>query len=175
MNKYLKHLKVILKHKYEVMKCCFSCGLYLQGIKHDLSKFLPTEFFSSARYFQGNRSPIEAEKEDIGYSIAWFNHKGRNRHHWEWWTDFEVDGIVIASKIPEKYVYEMVCDFVGAGKAYNKGKWNQDMPLNYHLKIKKNRIFHPDTLKLFEHILLFIKNFGLKDTLHQMKLKSFKY
>lgn len=88
MNKYLEHLKVVCKHKSIVFKLMKKCGYGWQGLKHDMSKFSPTEFFSSARYFQGTRSPIDKEKEVLGYSNAWLHHKGHNKHHWEYWVDF---------------------------------------------------------------------------------------
>ena len=64
MNVAWKHLKTILKHKAIVFRECKSCGIMWQGIKHDLSKLTPAEFLPSARYFQGDRSPIEKEKEE---------------------------------------------------------------------------------------------------------------
>ena len=110
MSKYFKHLKTVLKHKAIVFKLMFKCGYGWQGFCHDLSKFGITEFISSAKHFQGNKSPIEKEKEEIGYSKAWLHHKGHNKHHWEYWTDFDNNGNIIVNKIPYKYVVEMVCD-----------------------------------------------------------------
>ena len=66
-----KHFKKICKHKYYVGKYCFKFGLYRQGITHDLSKFNPIEFWTSVKYYQGNRSPIEAEKEDKAYKTVY--------------------------------------------------------------------------------------------------------
>ena len=63
MNKYIMHFVTITKHIYYVRKFCFKCGFYKRGLLHDLSKYSPIEFFSSAKYFQGNRSPIDAEKQ----------------------------------------------------------------------------------------------------------------
>lgn len=120
--KCIKHFKVITKHKWEVFKACCKVGLVWRGIVHDLSKYSITEFVASAKYFQGNRSPIDAEKNKVGYSVAWQNHKGKNKHHWHYWTDFE-DGKLIILRMPPKYLIEMICDWVGAGKAYNKGNW----------------------------------------------------
>ena len=131
MGACVKHFKTVCKHKWVVFKECHACGITWQGIIHDMSKFGITEFVPSAKYFQGNRSPINAEKEKNGYSIAWLHHKGINKHHWEWWTDFDdEDGKIIANKIPYKYVVEMVCDWIGAGKVYSKEKWTQEEPLN---------------------------------------------
>ena len=65
------HLKTITKHKIAVTKLCFRCGLYKQGLLHDLSKYSWVEFSAGARYYQGNRSPIDREKEVKGYSLGW--------------------------------------------------------------------------------------------------------
>jgi len=156
MNKYWEHLKTITKHKIEVGKVCFKIGLYKQGITHDLSKYSPIEFFSSARYFQGNRSPIDAEKEERGYSIAWQHHKGHNPHHWEYWIDNLGTKENTPCKIPYKYVLEMICDWIGAGKVYSKEKWSKEEPLKYYCKCVSTRIFHPATQVLIEHFLYVI-------------------
>ena len=70
------HLKTVSRHRYLVMKGCFRVGLYRQGLLHDLSKFSPTEFMVGARYWQGTRSPNNAEREEKGYSASWLHHKG---------------------------------------------------------------------------------------------------
>ena len=68
--------------KCEVMKNCFAVRLYRQGLLHDLSKYSWEEFATGVKYYQGNRSPNAAEKEEKGYSAAWLQkHKGRNKHH----------------------------------------------------------------------------------------------
>lgn len=87
MNKYWEHFKTITKHRHKVMWLCFRIGLYSQGLLHDLSKYSPIEFLTSAKYYQGTSSPIDAEKKDKGYSLAWQHHKGHNPHHWEYWVD----------------------------------------------------------------------------------------
>lgn len=117
MNKYVKHLKTITIHKAAVMKNCFKAGLYWQGLVHDLSKYSPTEYLESVKYYQGNRSPIDACKEDKGYSEAWLHHKGRNKHHYEFWQD-NFDKGTVHLQMPFKYALELVCDYIGAGQAY---------------------------------------------------------
>ena len=67
---FFGHLFTVLHHKKLVLRYCFRLGLYRQGICHDLSKFSPVEFFAGVRYFQGNRSPNDAERQDKGYSAA---------------------------------------------------------------------------------------------------------
>lgn len=162
-----KHFKTICKHKAIVYRECKACGIPWRGLIHDLSKFTPTEFSASAKYFQGDSSPIEKEKAEKGYSIAWLNHKGHNRHHWEWWTDFGSNGEVIANKIPSVYVVEMLCDWIGAGMTYSKEKWTQAEPLNYFYKVRQGRHFHPDTEKLIIHLLEIIRDNGL-DEFHKV-------
>ena len=129
-----KHFKTITHHKVLVAKGCFKVGLYKQGLLHDMSKYSPTEFWVGAKYYQGDRSPNNAEREDIGYSSAWLHHKGRNKHHYEYWIDYSIDkehpGLV-GMKIPKKYMAEMFVDRVSAGKIYNGDKFDQKSPLEY--------------------------------------------
>lgn len=162
-----KHFKTVMKHKAVVFHECKACGITWQGITHDLSKFSPTEFSASAKHFQGTRSPIEAEKESLGYSVAWLHHKGHNKHHWEWWTDFDDNGNIIANKIPTKYVIEMVCDWIGAGKVYSKEKWTQAEPHEYFQKVRAGRHFHPDTELIIGKLLVRLKLNGL-DEFHKL-------
>lgn len=105
------HFKTITKHKILVGKLCFKVHLYKQGLLHDLSKYTPTEFITGIKYYKGTYSPNSAERNEIGYSTAWLHHKGRNKHHWEYWVDFTRKGQVPA-KMPYNYVLEMFCDRV---------------------------------------------------------------
>jgi len=162
-----KHFKTVIKHKRVVFRECLACGIGWQGIVHDLSKFSHTEFSPSAKFFQGNRSPIEAEKEDCGYSFAWLHHKGCNPHHWEYWIDFGSHGEIIADRIPKKYVVEMLCDWIGAGKVYAKGKWSQNDPLDYYNKVRAGRYFHPETEQVIVRFLELIRDDGL-DQFHKI-------
>lgn len=165
MNKYIKHFITITRHKYYVMKFCFKCGLYKRGLLHDLSKYSLTEFFSSAKYFQGTSSPIDAEKREKGYSLAWQHHKGHNPHHWEYWIDNVGTYKNTPCKIPIKYVIEMICDWLGAGIVYSKQKPNYNQPyaepLEYYNKCKNERIFHEETQELIEFYLNMIANKGI--------------
>ena len=103
MNWY-KHLKTINHHKWLVMKNCFRVGLYKQGLLHDLSKYSWAEFSVGVKYYQGDRSPNDAEREDKGYTSAWLHHKGRNKHHLEYWVDYSTDhsGALAGCKMPAK-------------------------------------------------------------------------
>lgn len=152
MNKYIKHFKTITKHKWYVMIACFKCGLIKQGLFHDFSKYSITEFKASAKYFQGKSSPIDTEKRANGYSLAWQNHKGKNKHHWQYWTDFE-NGNLTALLMPPKYLSEMICDWIGAGKAYNKGDWNIGVFKNWYINNKDKMILHSETRKCIEELI----------------------
>lgn len=174
MNKYWKHFKTITKHKVIVMYNCFRAGIIWRGLTHDNSKFGPTEFFSSAKYFQGTRSPIDAEKEVKGYSLAWQHHKGHNPHHWEYWIDNIGTYKNTPCKIPYDYVVEMICDWIGAGKVYSADKWNQHEPLAYYLKVRNSRIIHPDTEALILQFLKTIDEKGLKAFYTIAKAKGVK-
>lgn len=116
-NNVLKHLKTILIHKYWVGKYCFKAGLYWRGITHDLSKFSPTEFRESVVFYTGDASPIDTAKKKQGYSLAWFHHRGRNDHHHIYWVD-NIDEGGIAIKMPFDCAIEMICDYLGAARAY---------------------------------------------------------
>jgi len=114
---FFKHFKKVCKHKYWVFRYCVKARIPLQGLLHDMSKFSPVEFFESVKYYQGTSSPIDVAKKVNGYSKAWMHHKGRNKHHYEYWQDcFDQGGIAL--EIPMKYKKEMICDYIGAGRAY---------------------------------------------------------
>ena len=61
----INHFKTITEHKKEVLKGCIKAGIPLQGLMHDLSKYMPSEFIVGAIYYQGNRSPNEGEREAV--------------------------------------------------------------------------------------------------------------
>ena len=123
-----KHLRKILTHKFWVFLYCCKAGLFWQGLKHDMSKFSPTEFWESVKYYQGSSSPIDACKKDKGYSLSWQHHKGRNPHHYEHWTD-NYDKGTESIEMPYKYAVEMFCDYIGAARAYlgKNFSWNKEM------------------------------------------------
>lgn len=160
------HFKTITYHKLLVMKGCFRLGLYWQGLMHDMSKYSPSEFFVGVKYYQGNRSPNNAEREAIGYSSAWLHHKGRNKHHYEYWLDYSAaEGIgVVPAKMPVRYVAEMFVDRVSASKVYNGSHYKDSDPLAYYLKGKKYIQIHRDTGALLEQLLRMLSEKGEKET-----------
>ncbi len=164
MNKVISHLKTINQHKKLVTKLCFRCHLYKQGILHDLSKYSYVELKTGFHYYQGFRSPIDAEKEEKGYSLGWLHHKGRNKHHWEYWLDFNKDGLY-ACKMPTNYVIEMFCDRVAASMIYQGDNYTDRSALDYYINGKNYVKIHPETDALIYHLLEYLSIHGLDDTI----------
>ena len=170
--RYLENLKghfcTITRHRHEVMKNCFMAGIPVRGLLHDLSKYSMAEFLVGVSHYQGDRSPNEGEREDYGYSKAWMHHKGRNKHHFEYWTDYDpVTRIMSPVRMPKKYVVEMFCDRVAASKVYKGADYTDDCALNYFIRGKAKRNVNPDTSAELEYMLRMLAEKGEK--------KTFKY
>ena len=135
------------------MQYCFRMGLYRQGLMHDLSKYAPTEFLEGARCYQGTRSPNEKARADQGYSLAWLHHQGRNRHHFEYWTDYTADGIS-GIEMPAKYVAEMFCDRLAASRVYRGSEFRQADPWEFFQHTKQHAKLHDNTRDLLEDMLV---------------------
>ncbi|MDY4692895.1 MAG: DUF5662 family protein [Blautia sp.] len=157
------HFKTITRHKAWVMYYCFRVGLYRQGLLHDLSKYSPSEFWVGCKYYQGNRSPNNAEREDTGISSAWLHHKGRNKHHYEYWIDY-VPGdkhVIAGVPMPRKYIAEMVMDRISASRVYLGDAYNNTEPLKYFMKSKEKLWFlHPKTKRDLEALLRILNDHG---------------
>lgn len=166
-----QHFKTINHHKFLVMKGCFRVGLYKQGFLHDLSKYSPTEFLVGCKYYQGTASPNNREREVKGYSGAWLHHKGRNKHHMEYWIDYGVgtDKAMVGMKMPLKYVVEMFIDRVCASKNYQKEKYTDESAWEYYEKGKGHYMIHPDTQKLLEKLLRMLAEEGEDKTFSYIK------
>ena len=166
------HFKTITRHKLLVMKYCFRIGLYKQGLLHDLSKYSPTEFLVGCRYYQGNRSPNNAEREATGYSKAWLHHKGRNKHHYEYWIDYSINptgGKLVGMKMPKKYVAEMVIDRISASKNYLKEQYNDGSALAYYLNGRHMMLIDDEADYLARYLLTMLDMRGEEYLLHYMK------
>ena len=164
------HLKTITRHRFLVMVGCFRVGLISQGLTHDLSKYSPTEFWEGARYYQGTRSPNAAEREDKGYSEAWMHHKGRNRHHYEYWTDMNRQTKCYESvPMPRRYLAEMVMDRIAACKTYEGKAYTQASALNYFLKSRERELMHPKTREELEVLLRMLQDRGEGETFRYIR------
>ena len=156
-------LKTITRHKLLVMHYCFRAGMYKQGLLHDLSKYAPVEFLVGCKYYQGDRSPNNAEREDTGISKSWLHHKGRNKHHFEYWVDYAPgdEHIINGVPMPRKYIAEMVMDRISASRNYLGDKYDQHQPLDYYLKGKEKLWFiHPKTKRDLEGLLRILNDHG---------------
>lgn len=144
-----KHFKTITRHRWLVRKGCFKIGLYWQGLTHDLSKYSPAEFFEGCRFYQGSRSPNNKAREVLGVSNSWLHHKGRNKHHYEYWIDYSLDSpyFLAGLDMPKKYIAEMIVDRVSACKVYLGEKFNPRSPLEYYLKGREKMWFVSDKTK----------------------------
>ena len=151
------HFCTITYHKWLVCKGCFHIGLYRQGLLHDLSKYSPTEFSAGVKYFTGTRSPNDLQRRTEGYSAAWLHHKGRNRHHFEYWNDYTTDGDrehpVRPVVMPKRYVAEMFCDRVAASKVYHRDDYTDRSPLEYFENGRSSVLMHPETAALLHSML----------------------
>jgi len=157
----IRHFLTIEKHRHLVFRHCVRAGIPWQGLTHDLSKFSPTEFWRGARYYQGTCSPNDAERRIYGYSLAWMHHKGRNRHHFEFWTDLDpATHRYVPMEMPVRYAAEMFCDRMAASKVYQGKQYTDRHPLDYFLTKNARRLMHPATADRLERWLTILANEG---------------
>ena len=130
IRNFFGHLHTVNKHRFYVFKLSVRAGIPVRGLLHDLSKYSPIEFREGVKYYNGKRSPISVCKQEDGYSEAWLHHKGRNKHHFEYWIDVATPTKTLV--MPYKYAIEMICDTIAASIVYNGKDWQQDVPLNYY-------------------------------------------
>ncbi len=164
------HFKTITHHRRLVRAGCFQVGLYWQGLTHDLSKYAPSEFLVGAKYYQGTRSPNNAEREDM-------HHKGRNKHHYEYWIDYSLHaepGGMLPCPMPKKYIAEMIMDRIAACKTYQGDHYTDRSPLEYYLQGKDPAPLHPSTRKSLEHLLRMLAEKGEKKTFLYIKYRFLK-
>jgi len=150
VEKYFRYSSYILRHKWFVMCECFRSGLVWRGLKHDWDKFIPSSFLAYAKFFgkvsvrdeTGYYKPTNTG--DPAFERAWFRHTRINDHHWQHWVLSTEDG---EERFPmtKNAVKEMVCDWIGAGRA-------QGTPdtLAWWNKNKNKMKFHNDTLIAIE-------------------------
>ena len=161
----IKHFRTITKHRHKVIAHCAKAGILWQGLRHDLSKYSPTEFIPGAKFYQGTRSPNEKEREIYGCSLAWLHHKGRNRHHYEYWNDYNPKTRRPEPvEMPLRYVVEMFCDRVAASKTYNGDSYSDGDSYTYFLRIKGKHRMHEKTEELLNSLLEMLRDEGEERT-----------
>ena len=130
---------------------------------------MPAEFLVGAKYYQGTRSPNEGEREAYGYSKAWMHHKGRNKHHYEYWTDYNpATKLLEPVPMPKRYVIEMFCDRVAAGKIYRGEQYTNQNPLEYYNQ-GKHTLLHKKTAKQLEYLLKILAGKGEEYTFSYLR------
>ena len=176
--KLFKHLRTITKHRHKVIKHCAKAGIFFQGLFHDVSKLSPTEFIPSVKYYQGTRSPNEKERELFGYSKAWMHHKGRNKHHFEYWVDLNpATKMYEPVPMPMNYLKEMFCDRIAASKIYQGKNYKNSHPLEYFKRGNARKKMHQATADILEQWLTILAEQGEREAFrHIKKIKNnYKY
>lgn len=165
------HFKTITRHKLMVMKLCFRAGLYRQGLLHDLSKYSWTEFSKGIIYYQGDRSPNNYEREVTGLSLSWLHHKGRNRHHFEYWLDYDArsPGHVTGMLMPRRYVAEMFCDRIAACRVYEKENYTPASPAKFFYRSNGRFLMHDTTRRELGYLLTFLAVHGEGEALSYIR------
>ena len=168
--KLFRHLHTIGRHRRQVIRHCRKAGIFFQGLFHDLSKLSPTELFPSVKYYQGTRSPNEREREIFGYSRAWMHHKGRNKHHFEYWNDLNTTTKRYEPvPMPARYVVEMFCDRVAACKIYRGKEYKDSAALEYFLRGNARAKMHETTADMLEEWLRMLAEKGERETFEYIK------
>ena len=160
-QKFWGHLSTVTRHRHRVIAHCARAGILWQGLRHDISKYSPAEFWQGVKFFNGTHSPTEDERWTLGYSLAWMHHKGRNRHHWEYWTDYSMAQMrYVPVPMPRRYMAEMICDRIAASKIYNGERYTDACPLAYLQRGKMHDHMHPDTQALLTRFLTQLRDEG---------------
>ncbi len=162
------HTALVIRHKHKVFIHAVKCGIPFRGLMHDLSKFSPSEFFESVKFFQGHRSPIGVARREQGVSRAWLHHRGRNKHHIEYWYDHECDPLPM---MPYKYAVECVCDKLSATKTYAKKSYDDSMPLAHWERYGCKAPCNPKTSAFIERVFIDIRDHGEKYVLNKKYMK----
>lgn len=165
-----RHIWLVSKHKWLVFKLCCRIGLPWRGFMHDWSKFSPEEFFESVKYYNGKKSPITVCKMEKGYSKAWLHHKGRNKHHPEYWIDMSLPEKTVI--MPYKYAAEMVCDKMAAGIIYNQKDWTKNTQLEYYMKEREKSLIHPQIDKFMMAVFTQVSKEGIEKTYTKENIKK---
>lgn len=162
MKKFFGHLRLILKHRHRVIKNGWHCGIFWHCLRHDLSKFSPTEFWRSVHFYAGDHSPVLEERLENGYfSLICQHHAKRNKHHWEYWTDFFM-GTVVIMTMPWVYATEYVCDTLAASYCYDPKTFTAEKTLDYFLAREERNYMTQATKAYIRWCLTRFRDLGWK-------------
>lgn len=175
MGKLFKHLKVIRTHRKYVRKACFKMGIPIQGLLHDLSKYSLKEL-SIYKYYTGKGSPHQEARNQLGYSPSWIYHFHRNKHHQQFWLEDDENHNWKPIKIPYRYVIEILCDYIGAGKAYNNVLWTTKEPrLWWEKKCEGKCLMHEESIYLLKKLLYHLEALEDENNFYKWYRASKKY
>ena len=166
------HLHTVNRHRRLVRRYCLKLGLVWQGLTHDLSKYSPTEFWRGCKYYQGWRSPNDQERLENGVSLAWLHHKGRNKHHYEYWIDYSMQALpggMAPVPMPDRYIAEMIMDRIAASKVYMGDKYTDRSPLDYYYRGTDKAPIHPKTKAKLLYVLEMLAEQGEEKTFQFIK------
>ena len=129
---------------------------------HDISKFLPSEFIPYSLHDFSLDNPggedvgyyKPTETEDKAFDYAWLLHLKRNKHHWQFWTLPEDVGGLKVLEMPLKHRKEMLCDWIGAGKAQGRRSPKEDT----YQEVRKWYDCHQTKLQLGEETRQWIED-----------------
>ena len=171
VKKIWGHLGVVNRHRFKVFCLCCKVGIPWRGLVHDLSKYTPTEFIETAKYFdEGKFSPIRSCKKDKGYSLAWIHHKNHNKHHYEYWYDYDTE--IPSPIMPFNYFLEHICDSLAAGMTYQGSDWTKEYQLTYWERVRDRAKAHPKMKELITRVFTDISNEGVDKVLNKKRLKK---
>ena len=98
------------------------------------------------------------------------HHKGRNRHHFEYWTDLSpVTRTYEPVDMPVRFLCEMVADRIAACKTYEGAAYTDASPLHYLDRAQESRLVHPRTMARLRFLLTMLAERGEKETFRFMR------
>jgi hypothetical protein len=162
MKQYFDYIKYLTRHRFFVMTACFKHGLIWRGLKHDMSKYHPKEFFAYAnKFFREDKEKIERDEtgyypptkiKEVAFQKAWNHHVRKNDHHWQFWINIDdkgSDSFLLELEMPKQAVKEMICDWIGARKAQRN-----TTPTRTWFELHKDKMYlHSNTKKLIYYYI----------------------
>ena len=108
--------------------------------------------------------------------MAWMHHKGRNKHHYEFWVDYNLETKRNEPvEMPYNYVAEMFCDRLAASKIYNGKQYTDRSPLEYFEYRKPHKSINLMTRDEIETLLVMNAEKGEEETFKYIREKLGKY
>lgn len=140
LQAYFKYHWYLLRHRWFVFVECCKVGIPFRGLVHDLSKYLPDEFFPYMYWFYVKKNPDNVRLYEEQFHMAWLRHQKRNPHHWQWWLLTMDKGQTVRMWMPIRVRKEMLADWRGASRAITGGDNTKQWYLNNREFIKVDPI-----------------------------------